>query len=99
MQRLKQSAHLLTQSKPLGASYAVCSGRLLSSGTQRTRGEEEVATTKWGSPVFRAINFELYAKPTGWMKVFAFAGSGLFVGVATYFTFYDATASGRDQSL
>jgi hypothetical protein len=49
--------------------------------------EPEVATTRWGSSVFRTLNFELYAKPQGWNKVMAYVGSAAFVGVMGYITF------------
>jgi hypothetical protein len=49
--------------------------------------QEQVVVTQTGSSVFRAVNFELYAKPTGWNKVMAYAGSALFVSIAAYWTF------------
>lgn len=51
--------------------------------------DDEVATTKWGSPVFRTLNFELYTKPTGWNRVLAYTGSTVFLGIMGYWTFAD----------
>lgn len=50
---------------------------------------EEVATTQWGAPAFRVLNFELYTKPTGWNRVLAYAGTTIFVGIMGYWTFVE----------
>jgi hypothetical protein len=62
-------------------------GKSASAGSSKA--EDEVVTTQWGSPAFRVLNFELYAKPTGWNKVLAYAGSTAFVGIMAYLTFSD----------
>lgn len=49
--------------------------------------EDEIATTQWGSSVFRVVNFELYAKPTFQNRMMGYFGSSVFVGVLGYFTY------------
>jgi hypothetical protein len=49
--------------------------------------EDEIATTQWGSSVFRVVNFELYAKPTAQNRMMGYFGSSVFVGILGYFTY------------
>lgn len=56
-----------------------------------TAGEQEpfegATNTKWGSPAFRALNFELYTQATGRNKMAAYIGSSIFLGIMGYFTY------------
>ncbi|KAL3137684.1 hypothetical protein ABBQ38_004957 [Trebouxia sp. C0009 RCD-2024] len=45
---------------------------------------EDYVVTQHGSGPFRAFNFELYAKPTGLMRLAAYAGTTAFVGTLGY---------------
>lgn len=49
--------------------------------------EDEIATTQWGSSVFRVLNFELYTKPTARNRMMGYFGSSVFVGIMGYFTY------------
>lgn len=69
---------------------------------QAIKQQPEYVVAQEGSRAFRAFNFELYAKPTGNMRILAYAGSAAFLGVIAYFTFQDqpvapTTASSKQQ--
>lgn len=55
--------------------------------TEPKQAGEDVATTKWGSPAFRVLNFELYTKPTGWNRLLGYTGTTVFLGIMGYWTF------------
>ena len=46
-----------------------------------------MAVTQDGTSVFRAVNFELYARPEGRNKIVAYVGSGVFLSIMCYFTY------------
>ncbi|KAK9831168.1 hypothetical protein WJX74_005858 [Apatococcus lobatus] len=46
--------------------------------------QSEPVTTQGGSGPFRALNFELYTKPVGKMKVLAYVGSAAAAGILGY---------------
>lgn len=54
---------------------------------QQATKSEPVAVTEKGTPVFRAVNFELYTKPVGGMKILAYAGTAAFAGIIGYMTY------------
>ncbi|KAK9828506.1 hypothetical protein WJX72_000450 [[Myrmecia] bisecta] len=48
---------------------------------------DDFVVTQSGSRGFRALNFELYAKPTGRMRLLAYVGTTAFVGFLGYMTY------------
>ncbi|KAK9797788.1 hypothetical protein WJX73_004137 [Symbiochloris irregularis] len=66
-------------------------------GVERTskQASEPLATTAQGTPVFKALNFELYAKPTAPMRLLAVAGTATFVGFIGYMYYQKQTLNNK----
>ena len=80
-------------------SYSSKPAASSSGGIKGAAAEEAGAThTQWGSPVFRAVNFELYTKPEGRNKTAAYVGSSIFLGIMAYFTWMGSDSQPAAQS-
>ncbi|DBA91653.1 TPA: hypothetical protein ACH3X1_003256 [Trebouxia sp. C0004] len=56
-------------------------------GASKAKPVEDYVVTQHGSGPFRAFNFELYAKPTGFMRLAAYTGTTLFIGILGYMAY------------